>query len=414
MNQRIPVVGMGSEGLAGLTPLEREALSQSECILASSASLALLETLTAEKVPLGTDLAHTQIVLQERIDRGQRLAVVVTGDPLFYGLAGWLCDRFGKDRFEILPHVSSMQLAFARIKERWEDAYLGNLQTLPLDRLLDLARTLSTLGLFTTPEVGPAVVAGALLAHGLHGFRAHVCENLGTPRERITQATLPEIAELEFEPLNILILLRDPNFPPQATHLHVGARFGNPDAEYAEDAPARRAVTPVEIRSIALGYLRLKAGITVWDVGAGSGSVAIEVASLIETGQVFAIEEDPLDLQRLASNLRRFNATMVKPVFGSAPKAFAGLPAPDAVFIGGIGIDVPRMLEPIWAALKPGGVLVIHVASPEAFVAVHSDLRQRTEEIGVLHLQLAQGVRQLGNTLLDPLPPSYLLRAIKE
>jgi precorrin-6Y C5,15-methyltransferase (decarboxylating) len=151
----------------------------------------------------------------------------------------------------------------------------------------------------------------------------------------------------------------------------------------------------------------------MWDVGAGSGSVAIEVANLIETGQVFAIEEDPVDLQRLASNLRRYNATMVKPVFGSAPKAFQGLPSPEAVFIGGIGIDVPRMLEPIWNAMKPGGVLVIHLASPEAFVAVNNDLRARTEDVSVLHLQLAMGIRQMASTLLDPLPPSYMLRACK-
>lgn len=413
MNQRIPVVGMGSDGLAGLSVQEKEALAGAESILAPTAALALLDSLPGEKIPLGTDLQQTQSLVQEWLGKNRRLAIVVSGDPLFYGLAGWLCERFGKDRFDILPHVSSMQLAFARIKERWEDAYLGNLQTLPLEKLLDLARTLGTLGLFTTPEVGPDVVARSLLERGLHGFTAHVCENLGTPRERITQGTLAEIASLQFDPLNILILLRDPGFPPQAPAHRSGARFGNPDAEYAEDAPARRAVTPAEIRSIALGYLRLKQGITMWDVGAGSGSVAIEVANLIETGQVFAIEEDPVDLQRLASNLRRYNATMVKPVFGSAPKAFNGLPAPDAVFIGGIGIDVPRMLEPIWTALKPGGVLVVHIASPEAFVAVNNDLGARTEDVAVLHLQLASGVSQLGSTLLDPLPPSYMLRARK-
>ncbi|MFM8930625.1 MAG: precorrin-6y C5,15-methyltransferase (decarboxylating) subunit CbiE, partial [Gemmataceae bacterium] len=204
MNQRIPVVGMGSDGLAGLSAQEKEALAGAESILAPTAALALLDSLPGEKIPLGTDLQQTQSLVQEWLGKSRRLAIVVSGDPLFYGLAGWLCERFGKDRFDILPHVSSMQLAFARIKERWEDAYLGNLQTLPLEKLLDLARTLGTLGLFTTPEVGPDVVARSLLERGLHGFTAHVCENLGTPRERITQGTLAEIASLQFDPLNIL------------------------------------------------------------------------------------------------------------------------------------------------------------------------------------------------------------------
>src|SRR5208282_5748843 len=117
----------------------------------------------------------------------RRLAIVASGDPLFYGVARYLCDRLGKDHFEVLPHVSSMQLAFARIKESWEEAYLTNLQTHPLETVLDRIRTAEVVGLFPSEKEGPVEVARELLARGLDYFRAYVCENLGAPDERVTQ-----------------------------------------------------------------------------------------------------------------------------------------------------------------------------------------------------------------------------------
>src|SRR5262249_53523215 len=143
----------------------------------------------------------------------QRMVVVAGGDPLFYGIARYLCDRLGKDRFEVLPHVSSMQLAFARIKESWEEAYLTNLATHPLENVLDRIRTAQTVGLFTSEEDDPPGIARQLLARGIDYFRAYVCENLGGPDERVTQAELADIAGMEFSPLNVMILKRKPDRP---------------------------------------------------------------------------------------------------------------------------------------------------------------------------------------------------------
>ena len=113
----------------------------------------------------------------------------------------------------MLPHVSSMQLAFARVKETWEEAYLTNLQTHPLETVLDRIRTAETVGLFTSEAEGPAEVARQLLARGLDYFRAYVCENLGGRDERVTQGELSEIQDMEFAPLNVMILKRKPGRP---------------------------------------------------------------------------------------------------------------------------------------------------------------------------------------------------------
>jgi precorrin-6Y C5,15-methyltransferase (decarboxylating) len=409
---RMPIVGVGSDGLAGLTSRERQALADADVIIGQTQVLGLLGPTSAQQLPLDSDLATAGRDIQSRINH-QKLGFVVSGDPLFYGLAGWLFDTFGKDRFEVLPHVSSMQTAFARIKESWEDAYLSNLQSQPLPSVIERMRQARTVGLFTTPEVGPAAVALALLARGMTGYRAHVCENLGTPRERLTQGTLDEIASLDFDPLNILILCRLPGASENHSIHAQSALFGNPEGDYAVDAPGKALVTPGEIRSIALGMMRLQPGISVWDIGAGSGSVAIEAARLVRPGKVIAIEEDPGDFQKLVANLAHHAADTVVPVRGSAPAAFTGLAAPDAVFIGGVSHEVARLIEPVWNALRPGGTLVAHLGSIESVAAAQSRLRSVSDNVDLVQIVLARGVDQLGITRLDPLTPSFILRATK-
>ena len=142
------------------------------------------------------------------------IAVVASGDPLFYGTARYLCEQLGTEHFEVMPHVCSMQLAFARIKETWEEAYLTDLAARPLDDVLDKIRTAETVGLFTSETHHPARVAArtARLAASTTS-RAYVCENLGGKDERITQGELAEIREMKFDPLNILILKRKPDRP---------------------------------------------------------------------------------------------------------------------------------------------------------------------------------------------------------
>src|SRR2546430_7278216 len=163
---KIHVVGVGGDGLAGLTSRARELVAGADLLVGSDGALRLLPEVNAERVRIGSDLG--EVTERLRASFGQkRIVVVATGDLLFYGVARYLCDRLGKERFEVLPHVSSMQLAFARIKESWEEAYLTNLATHPLDSVLDRIRIAETVGLFTSDKESPPAIARALLVHGL-------------------------------------------------------------------------------------------------------------------------------------------------------------------------------------------------------------------------------------------------------
>ena len=194
---RIHIVGVGSDGLAGLTGRARELLAAAELrARLRRTRWACCPSCTAERVPHRLRPARGRPDARSRTSARKRMVVVASGDPLFYGVARYLCDRLGKDRFEVLPHVSSMQLAFARVKETLGggvpdqpgDAPAGR-RARPHPHRRDRRPVHQRAG--RPARRSPA----QLLARGLDYFRAYVCENLGGPDERVTQGELAEIAD---------------------------------------------------------------------------------------------------------------------------------------------------------------------------------------------------------------------------
>jgi precorrin-6B C5,15-methyltransferase / cobalt-precorrin-6B C5,C15-methyltransferase len=412
MQTKVPIVGVGPDGLAGLTIRSREHVTQAEVVFGSEAALRLLPELTAERVRIGTDLPDVVARLKSLLGV-KKVAVVAVGDPLFYGTARYLCEKIGADSFDVVPHVSSMQLAFARIKETWEEAYLTDLSAKSLDDVLDKIRTTETVGLFTSETNTPNRIARELLARGLGYFTGYVCENLGGRDERITKGELAELQDLRFDPLNVMILKRKPNTPDQPRASAKLRRFGNPDDVFAQSRPKTGLITQAEVRAVALAQMDLQPGDVAWDVGAGSGSVAIEMAQLVAPGTVFAIEQDTADFHLIQANIDTFGIRNVKPVFGSAPAVFDGLPAPDAIFVGGNGGEVARLLEASYTALRPGGRLVSNVGTLEMISATYAVLKRLATNVDVLLMNLSRGVEQLESLRFEAVNPTVLLRVRK-
>jgi precorrin-6Y C5,15-methyltransferase (decarboxylating) len=409
---RIYIIGLGSDGLRGLVGRARELVLAAELVLGSAHALGLLPEVTADRFPIGADLQEVIRLLERNLGQ-RRLVVVATGDPLFYGVARYLCDRLGKDTFEVLPHVSSMQLGFARIKESWEDAYLTNLATHPLDEVIDRIRTAETIGLFPSELEDPPAVARALLSRGIDYFHAYVCENLGSPDERVTHGELAEIAGLEFSPLCVLILKRKPDRPDQRRLTPRFRRFGNPDDVFAQSRPKSGLITQAEVRALALAQLDIQPTSIVWDIGAGSGAVAIEAAQLAEHGVVYAIEQDAADYHLIVANAETFGVKNVKPIHGTAPAVFTGLPQPGAIFVGGTGHEVARLLEAAFISLRPGGRMVVNVASLESLSASYEALKRLAPTVEVCLVQVNRGVQQLETLRFDAANPTFLLRVVK-
>lgn len=404
---RIQVVGIGDDGAASLTPYAREAIERADVLVGTPLLLDKVSFSNAQRRAIGSDLDEIKKVVRGL--NGQRAVILVNGDPLFYGLARFLADSVGKDRLEVVPHVSSMQLAFARIKEPWDDAYLTNLATVPLDRVVETIRGSEHVGLFTTEAITPAVVAEALLDRRIDYFTAYVCENLGSPNERVTQGDLPTIRRSSFGPLNVMILIRHRGAADRPREMQHRRLFGNADDLFLQSRPKRGLLTPMEVRCVALAEMDLAPSSIVWDVGAGSGSLAIEAAAIVSTGKVFAIEMDAEDYGLMVENAKAFDCPSLIPVHGQAPDAWRDLPDPDAIFVGGTGRAVEELSEAAATRLQPSGRLVINVASLDSVVDVRRRLAGQGFELETRMIHVSRGVDSLGVLRMESLNPSFLL-----
>ncbi|MEO1618985.1 MAG: precorrin-6y C5,15-methyltransferase (decarboxylating) subunit CbiE [Planctomycetota bacterium] len=407
MSSKIYVVGMGDDGFEGLTGHARSLIDSVDQIVGSTALLSSLpEALQSKGVRCDGGLQTLSTCLEELPPNPTVL--LASGDPLFYGISQYLTETIGKERLEIVPHVSSMQLAFARVKENWDDAYLTNLAVEPLDRVVDVIRSAERVGLFTTESNPPGVVAEALLDRRIDYFNAFVCENLGTPNETVTQGDLASIRGQTFSPLNVMVLIRRSgvaDLPNGQARLRL---FGNPDDVFLQSRPKRGLLTPAEVRCIALAELELARDSIVWDVGAGSGALAIEAAGIAHEGQVFAIEMDAEDFNLILENASRFDVPALVPIHGQAPAAWKDLPTPNAVFVGGSGRIVPELVAGAAKRLQTGR-MVVSVSSPDNLVAVQAVMEQAGFRADVRMINIARGQQQLDRVRFESLNPTFLV-----
>ena len=408
---KITIVGVGDDGSPGLSQQATEVIARATKLYGSTALLERFCDAAVDQQVLGPDLDRLASEL-ESAPPGS--VVLASGDPLFYGTARFLCERLGKETFEVIPHVSSMQLAFARVKENWDEAYLTNVANQPLDRIVEKIRTAEKVGLFTSQEVPPSRIAELLLSKGIYYFTAYVCENLGAPDERVTKCELNDLGLQKFAPLNVLVLLRHNGAPDQQVLTKNRRLFGNPDEFFKQSRPKRGLLTTSEVRSIALSEMNLRPNSIVWDIGAGSGSVAIEAAQIANQGKVYAIEMDAEDYGLMLENAKHFGVENLVGVLGQAPKAWEKLPDPHAIFVGGTGRAVTSIVQASWPRLQTGGTLVVNIMSIENV----SDLQQYfVRDMGLepqlWMIQISRGTYQLEKHRFETANPSFLMKVTK-
>jgi precorrin-6Y C5,15-methyltransferase (decarboxylating) len=396
----VTVVGVGDDGRPGLTPRALEAVARAHALAGGERHLALFPEFAGERIPLGKGLDGALSRLRALAAAGP-VCVLASGDPLFFGVGARVVQAFGAGAVEFLPQPSSIQWAFARIGIPWEDAALISLHGRPREGLLARLRRRSKAACFTDAESSPRALAAHLLAHGETGWTAFVCERLGGDRERVRSFRIEALAACaDVDPLNVLVLLRDPGWrpPPVVPFL-------------PEEAFSTRngLVTKREVRIVALGALRLAEDSVLWDVGAGSGSVAIEAALIATGGRVLAVERDPEMLEHLARNVRAHGADNVRIVPGAAPGALEPLEPPDAVFVGGSGGDLSAILVRALDALRPGGRLVVNATLLDTLEEARRCFASRGLSPEVTLVSIARGAPVAGKLRLDALGPVHVL-----
>jgi precorrin-6Y C5,15-methyltransferase (decarboxylating) len=354
MTKWLSIIGMGEDGVEGLSLRAKSLLSHAEVIVGSKRLLEFIGDSTAERHEWPQPFSA---VIDRIIPlRGRSTVVLATGDPLNYGVARKLMEIVPFAEMEVIPHLSSFSLAAARMG--WP---LGDCDTITLH-----GRPAANLEAFIQPNVRllaltadastVAEVCHRLVTRGYGPSEITVLENMGGPRENSIRFRAEDFSEGRFADLNTLAIWCRPK--PGAALL---ARIpGLPDDAFIHDGQ----LTKREVRAATLAALGPHPDALLWDVGAGCGSIAIEWMRAARGARAIAFEHDVERLRMIGENADRLGTPRLKVIAGEAPQSLAGQEAPDAVFIGG-GMGTPGIFETSWAALKPQGRMVANVVTLE-------------------------------------------------
>lgn len=369
--ERIVVIGAHAGGDdAGLPKPARTALEQADLVVGGRRHLAALAPAARRTVLVGDDLA----TVLDAIDAEPGTVVVLaSGDPGFFGMVRPLAARFGAGRLEVHPAPSSVALAFARLGRSWDDAVVVSAHGRPLAEAIARAARHPKVAVLVSPENSPQVLGRALIDSGCGSRVVAVCSRLGLEGEEVVETDLAGLADGTWDPLSVVVLLAPDRLPG------VGTAGGTRTLAWGlgeERFDHRDGMIPrAEVRAVALGKLDLPAAGVLWDVGAGSGSVAVEAALLCPGLAVYAFERDPAEAARAVANATGHGAA-VRVVVGEAPACLEGLPDPDRVFVGGGGLDV---LDACLARLRSGGQVVATYAAMDRAVAAAGRLGSLTQ-----------------------------------
>lgn len=353
----ITVVGIGADGWRGLSGSAQEALRGAEVVVGGGRQLDLLPPeCVGERVAWPSPLRPAVRTLLGA-HTGRRVCVLASGNPMFYGIGRALTEELGPEALRVLPHPSSVSYACARLGWPVEDIEVVTLVGRPTDSLAAALHHGRRLLVLSAGSGTPGEVAALLRERGFGPSRMRVLEQLGSGSERFVEGSAEDWAAPPGDPLNVVAL----ECRRAADALRLSATPGLPDAAYEHDGQ----LTKRHVRAATLGALAPAPGELLWDVGGGSGSIAVEWMRTHRSCRAVSVERDPVRAERIAGNARTLGVPALRVVTGTAPEALGGLPAPEAVFIGG-GLTAPGLLEACWEALAPGGRLVANTVTLES------------------------------------------------
>ena len=401
MSAWITVVGFGEDGLDGLSPAARALIDGAEVLVGGERHLAKVPPGKAERLSWGSGFEATLDKIAKL--RGRRVTVLASGDPMDYGAGAALARRFAASEMTVVPTPGAFSLACARMGWSRPDVETLTVHGRPLERLAyHLAPGARLLVLSQNGET-PAAIAALLSAHGYGRSPITVLEHLNGAEERRLEGVAEEWAHPKCADLNTVAV--ECRAGPDARLLPRVP--GLPDNAFEHDGQ----ITKREVRAATLAALMPLPGQVLWDVGAGSGAVAIEWLRAEGSTRAVAVERDPVRAATIARNASALGVPALGVVEGVAPAVFDGLePPPDAVFAGG-GVAETGLLEACWEALPAGGRLVANAVTLEAearLLDIHGRLGGTLTRIAVARAE-ALGAR----IAFRPLMPVTQYAAVK-
>ncbi|MBS1015102.1 precorrin-6y C5,15-methyltransferase (decarboxylating) subunit CbiE [Acetobacter persici] len=382
----LTLIGIGEEGLAGLSAAARALVSQAPYVVGGSRHLALAaELIQGETLVWPSPFQNGIDAVLAR--RGSPVVVLASGDPFFYGVGATLARHVPPEEMLCLPAPSCVSLACARLGWALQDCRVISLCGRSLHRMRPFLQPGARLLVLCADEQSPAQVAACLTEEGFGRTLCHGLEALGGPAERRYDFVAREGVPGTPGRLSVLAL----ESVPDKHTFSLPLVSGLPDSCFEHDGQ----MTKREIRAVTLSSLAPRAGEMLWDIGGGSGSVGIEWMLADQTCRTITLEPVPERAARIARNALHLGVPDLQIVQAPAPEGLKNLPCPDAVFVGG-GASRAGVLEAAWAALKPGGRMVVNAVVMETEVRLMQAVQEwggsltrlavsRMEDVGRLH-----------------------------
>ena len=398
-SEPVYVIGLGIHGTNELPTSSLELIKQANQVWGGKRQLEQVQNFSGKKVLIDGSIQQTVHSLIQRAQH-EKIVVLASGDPCFFGIAATILKVLPPEEVIILPQISSLQYAFAKCAIPWQDAALTSAHARPLSQVIGLARRYAKLGILTDPLQTPAQIASQFLAAGITDCRAIVCENLGMEDEHITESKLSAITDAAFSPLNVLLVIQDHGWQPIAVVSH------RSDEAYHHP---RGLITKRDVRAMSILRLGIHETDIIWDIGAGSGAMSIEMAELAWRGQVYAIEKNEECLKCIRENKDQFCTHNLEIISGEAPQILDNLPVPGAVFIGGSAGKLSAILDYIDESTNLPCRVVANFTILENLMEGMQWMKDHRYQAAFTEVQFSYGSQIGCGTRLAPINPVFIL-----
>ncbi|WPF87298.1 precorrin-6y C5,15-methyltransferase (decarboxylating) subunit CbiE [Cyanobacterium aponinum AL20118] len=411
----IKVVGIGLEGKKSLNDQVLEIVCSANILVGGDRHLSYFPEHKGERIKIG-DLNQVIFEIKEKKKEGINIVILASGDPLFFGIGRILLANFAQEELEFYPNLSCVQLAFNKLKTSWQDCKVISLHGRDIELLIkELKKGSEKIALLTDNNNNPLVIWRLYQQIKIgEDYDIWLCENLGDKsQEKLTKINSEKDINLDnISPLNIVIFLNQ-KIEDNAINIHQLPIIGIPD-NYFKTFPDRPSlITKNEIRLLILGKLALQEKQVIWDVGAGTGSVSIEMARIAKNSQIYAIEKKAIAISLIRENCQKFMVNNINIIHNSAEKVMATLPSPDRVFIGGSSGNLKLLLNIIKDKINPEGKIVIALATIENLGIAVEWFKENKWDYEIINSQINKSLSIGKMTRFNPLNPVNIITAIK-
>jgi precorrin-6Y C5,15-methyltransferase (decarboxylating) len=402
----VDVIGLGMSP-DDLTPAHLRLIEAADLLVGGRRHLSSFKDRVPETHEVTADLKGLVAIIKNRGSR-DRIVVLASGDPLYYGIGAYLVRSLGRDQVRIHPNITSVAAAFARLGEPWQDVRVVSLHgRRPEEQLEQALRTADRLAVFTDPTASPQWLGGFLQRCRIPDVQIGVFERMGSADEKVSWHTPESIAAEHFETPNMVVLKKPRHTNRTFPSLHLGM------SEAAFDHQGG-LITKTEIRAVSLARLCLMPQQVLWDLGAGSGAVSIEASLLMPGGQIWALEKHPDRIAQIIANRDRFGVPHMEVVQAVLPKGLSRLPDPDRVFIGGGGRNLAETIAVVCRRLTRNGVVVVNTVLMDSLHNTVRCLRDHGLTTDVVQVQVSRSQPLGDSDRMQAMNPIWVIQGYRD